>query len=280
MTPEGQQVTYAGLAQRPDDPVRPGYIFLGWYEDMSDALTVQEYEEYKDQQGEVNDMQVFDGKVMLSYQPESDPVYYNMQVQAQWALDPEAGLTTEVVLGEGAPVVRVSNLDEVARALVSDEELAQGVIVRFIVNPIDKSTVTDAERATLEAKFRELGATDHQWLDISLVKIVGDVETKITTLPMPLKFTVVTPEAMRAAGRTYYLTRVHDGVASVAASGTETVLAAESSQFSTYVLAYKESAPASPLPRTGDALPVYPLVLLGGMVLIAAGIFAVKRRRS
>ena len=106
------------------------------------------------------------------------------------------------------------------------------------------------------------------------------METKITTLPMPLKFTVVTPEAMRAAGRTYYLTRVHDGVASVAASGTETVLAAESSQFSTYELAYKESAPAGPLPRTGDALPVYPLVLLGGMVLIAAGIFAVKRRRS
>lgn len=280
VTPESQQVTYAGLAQRPDDPVRPGYIFLGWYEDMSDALTVQEYEESKDQQDEVSDMQVFDGKVMLSYQPESDPVYYNMQVQAQWALDPEAGLTTEVVLGEGAPVVSVSNLDEVARALVSGEELAQGVIVRLTVNRIDKSTVSDAERAALEAKFRELGATDYQWLDISLVKIVGGVETKITILPMPLKFTVVTPEAMRAAGRTYYLTRVHDGVASVAASGTETALAAESSQFSTYVLAYKGSAPAGPLPRTGDALVAYPLVLLAGVVLIAVGIFAVKRRRS
>ena len=175
----------------------------------------------------------------------------------------------------------LARMDDVTRAeFFAAGQNGMRAEFRFIVNPIDKSTVTDAERAALEAKFKELGATDHQWLDISLVKIVGDVETKITTLPMPLKFTVVTPEAMRAAGRTYYLTRVHDGVASVAASGTETVLAAESSQFSTYVLAYKESAPASPLPRTGDALPVYPLVLLAGAVLIAAGVFAVKRRRS
>ena len=297
--PKSQQVAYGEHAQKPADPTRPGFNFLGWYEDVSWFITVQEYEEHKDElQNMAGSLRVFDGKVMMSFDPESDPVYYDMEVQAQWELNPNYGLTTEVVLGDGVPTIKVSNLDEIASSLVTEEELDQGVVVRLVVNAIDKSALTDAERAALEAKFKELGATDYQWLDISLIKIVGDTETKIETLKTPLKFTVEIPEAMRAANRTHYLVRMHGGKAQAIANGKDTVLAAESDKFSTYVLAYMDVTGGSPkdspkqgsttqqqnkaattsLAHTGDSTPTHLMGLVAGMVLAASAILGVAKR--
>ena len=303
VTPQSQKVAYEGLAETPDDPTWENHTFLGWYEDVSDIISVQEYEENKDNlEGMADTLQVFDDKVMLRYEPATDPVYYDMKVQAQWELNPDSGLTTEVVLGEGSPTIEVSNLDSVAYALVSEDELDQGVTVQFIVNLMDKAEVPDADKTALGAKLKELGATDYQWLDISLVKIVGDAQTKVGALETPIKFTVEVPEAMRADGRTYYLLRYHDGEVSIAASGTGTILAAGSDRFSTYVLAYKDAsgetsmdasgkttegtaattnAKGSSLPRTGDSAPIYLIAVIALIGLVASGVLvAAVRRRS
>jgi hypothetical protein len=56
---------------------------------------------------------------------------------------------------------------------------------------------------------------------------------------------------MRGTNRTYYLIRLHDGEASVVASGASTVLAAKTDRFSPYVLAFKEPS-ANPGKQSKD----------------------------
>ena len=130
VTPQVQQVTYEGFVQKPDDPKRDGFVFLGWFEDVSDKMTpddlatmraeLVEYLETAEGGAQSDEsmsaqsdedaaaesavdveavlkafdeqVQVIDGKVMVKYNPETDPVYANMTVQAQWgeeAVDPE-----------------------------------------------------------------------------------------------------------------------------------------------------------------------------------------------
>ena len=317
VTPKTQEVMCESFATKPDDPVWAGHAFLGWYEDVTDQISPEDLESCKEWllQAPTSDNEdydaelareeyqavserylVVDGRTMERYDPATDPVYYSMTAKALWS---EGSLATEVVLGEGVPKVTVNNFEEVARAILTQEEIGQGATLRLIVSYIEAADVSDADKAVLASKLGELGATDRMWLDISLVKIVGGVETKLESVPVPLELSVEVPEAIRVAGRTHYLLRAHGGEASEIARGTQDVLVGESSLFSTYLLASKDAegnegggAPASAsgtrgstsstiastasraaLPNTADATPVWSVavmaVLAGAALLLA-----------
>ena len=304
MKPQSQHVAYAGLAEKPADPVWEGHAFIGWYGDLSDEIAPEDLDQLKadvrklleseEADSEMTaayeqilqeleeDIMVRDGKVMVSYDPQADPVYSDLTVLAQWS---EGSLATEIVLGKGAPKIESVNLDKVARLVFTDDEVGKGALLRLVVNPVDSSDVAKADKSALEAKRNELGADERMWLDISLYKVVGGVEEKLESTPEPLKLSMEVPEGSRANGRTFHLVRGHGGKADVLASGKQTTLSFETAVFSPYLLVStdanqdKGSAAKSATPRTGDAIPAGLVVLLGLACLASAATLTVSLRR-
>lgn len=330
--PQVQQVAYEEFAQKPNDPVREGHVFLGWYEDASAEITPEDLAAIKAELAEFmakveadeecvaeieEAMQsleerviVVDGKVMVEYDPESNPVYYDMVAQAQWY---EGSVETEVVLGDGVPKIEVPNLDEVASELVTPADSGHDVLFRVIVNKIDPMATGEDDRAALQAELDRLSIDDRMWLDVTFAKIVDDVETQVHTTPAPLSFTFTVPEDLRADARTYFLLRAHEGQAEVVSTGTDVEMAMSSDRFSTYVFASKDPLPPEPVDpvdpvdpsddpadpvdpagptkptkpeaaskqrpaKTGDDLMPF-VVLLGGTCIVAAGALALARTR-
>ena len=236
-----------------------------------------------------------DGKVMVRYNPEADAVYSDITARAQWR---EGSVTTEVVLGDGAPTIKASNLDEVAQSIVTAKDKSQGVVVQLRINKIDPATASDADRSALQTKLGELGASDGMWLDISLYKIVGGVETKIEKVDTPLKLSMDIPAELRANQRTFYLLRAHEGEAPQVGTGSGDTITFETDRFSTYTLGSKDPQSKAPTPssstqsaatttrastpKTGDDLVSWPVSLLCALCLIASGVlfFAARRCRE
>jgi len=254
-------------ASKPEDPTKGDHTFLGWYEDLSQEITPEELEEYKaimsaiTEANEVDDddpdaaklreayeefeknVTVIDGKVMDKYDPSAEPVQRSLTALALWSktqnepTDAEGALRTEVVRGDDAPKVTAGNLEEVAREALTADEETKDVVVRLVVNRIDKSVAPAEDRQSLEEALAELGADAEQWLDITLVKVVDGVETRVTELKTALQLSVEVPQDMRGQACTYYLLRGHNGDASTIASDSSTTLTGESGLFSTYVIA-------------------------------------------
>lgn len=310
VSPAVQQVVYESLATDPGNPVWDGHGFLGWYEDASDELTPDDLAKLKAELNEAiategidseikaeleqyrqeieKRVAVIDGKVKVAYNPSSDHVYSDMTVQAQWT--EEGSLATEIVLGDGVPQIVAPNLNEVARALVTPEEIKQGAVVRLKITLIDPSAALPADEAALRSKLKEVGAGDSMWLDISLYKVVGGVETKLHSIPSPLKLALDIPEDMRAEGRTFYLLRAHDGAVDVVSTGTGATLSGETDRFSTYVLGSKDAQQGtdakggaaktgSGLAKTGDALAPWIVPSLGMLSLLAFGVLLLAARK-
>lgn len=101
-----------------------------------------------------------------------------------------------------------------------------------------------ALRKALDAYLKEKKLQAGLWTDLSLFKKVGEVTTKIRRAAEPLSFTLTVPSSLQKGEkdvtRTYFLLRVHDGKVSEIASSKDPVLNAESSEFSTYLLAYSD----------------------------------------
>ena len=48
VNPKNQEVACGDVAVKPEDPVWVGHTFLGWYEDVTDQMSPDELEEYKE----------------------------------------------------------------------------------------------------------------------------------------------------------------------------------------------------------------------------------------
>ena len=115
------------------------------------------------------------------------------------------------------------------------------------------------------------------WLDISLVKVVDGIETKVDATPVPLTFTLTVPEDLRAEVRTYYVLRAHDGQTDIVSTGTDADMTVSTDRFSAYVLASKDAQAKQPaaaakgtMSKTGDNL-VQLAVLFAALCIMAFG---------
>ena len=169
---------------------------------------------------------------------------------------------------------KIENNDNLTTLLsLTPEEVAQGVNVWLDIQDMS-ATVPQAEKDIVQNASANF--TVGMYLDINLFKKVGgNATTKITETNGTVKASILIPESLWKAGRTFEIIRVHDGVPTVI-SGTYDenthVFTFETDKFSTYALAYNDSANStqSTAPRTGDNnhLGVWYLLLavsLGGL---------------
>ena len=86
--------------------------------------------------------------------------------------------------------------------------------------------------------------TEGSWLDISLFRKIGDNTEELHKVSKPVGFAVTVPEELRNTDedvtRTFWLLHAADGKVSVMSKGTGNELKAESSEFSTYTIAYSD----------------------------------------
>ena len=179
---------------------------------------------------------------------------------------------------------KIENNDNLTTLLaLTPEEVAQGVNVWLDIQDMS-ATVPQADKDLVQSASNDF--TVGMYLDINLFKKVGgNAATKITETNGTVKASILIPESLWKAGRTFEIIRVHDGVPTVI-SGTYDenthVFTFETDKFSTYALAYNDSAVAgstsnstqSSAPRTGDNnhLGVWYLLLavsLGGLGFLA-----------
>ena len=150
---------------------------------------------------------------------------------------------------------KIENNDNLTTLLaLTPEEVAQGVNVWLDIQDMS-ATVPQADKDLVQN-----ASTNYivgMYLDINLFKKVGgNAATKVIETNGKVQASIVIPESLRKSGRTFEIIRVHDGVAT-AIEGTYDenthVFTFETDKFSTYALAYKDSASSGDSGTTSDS---------------------------
>jgi len=164
----------------------------------------------------------------------------------------QESIETDVVEKDGTPKTEVEGLDkELAESLLTEsekEKVKAGDEMRLYLEMtnIDDS-VSDAEKTLTENKAKEAdsGAVVAMFLDLSLYKKIGngDPSQLSSTRGRQLTIKITVPSNLRAESgvkRTFYIIKIHNGVASVIAKTTGTEISFTTGEFSTYALAYAD----------------------------------------
>ena len=163
--------------------------------------------------------------------------------------DKDGSLSTDTVTDgiEGS----ATDLDKIAKDILSEEDrkdLAGGADVKvwLEMKKLGGSEVPAADKQALTGYMSANDLTEDSWLDISLFRKIGDATEELHKVSKPVRFAVTVPEELRNTDedvtRTFYLLHAADGRVSVASKGTRNELKAESSEFSTYMIAYSDKA--------------------------------------
>ena len=150
---------------------------------------------------------------------------------------------------------KIENNDNLTTLLsLTDAEVAQGVNVWLDIQDMS-ATVPQTDKDLVQNASANYNVG--MYLDINLFKKVGgNTATKITETNGTVKASILIPESLWKAGRTFEIIRVHDGVAT-AIEGTYDenthVFTFETDKFSTYALAYKDSASSSNSSTTSNS---------------------------
>ena len=179
---------------------------------------------------------------------------------------------------------KIENNDNLTTLLaLTPEEVAQGVNVWLDIQDMS-ATSPQAEKDIVQNASANY--TVGLYLDINLFKKVGgNAATKITETNGTVKASILIPESLWKAGRTFEIIRVHDGVPTVI-SGTYDenthVFTFETDKFSTYALAYNDSANStqSTAPRTGDNNHIGIWYLLLAVSLGGLGFLAYSKKKK
>lgn len=152
----------------------------------------------------------------------------------------------------GTKIENSSNLTTLLS--LTDAEVAQGVNVWLGIQDMSAS-VPQADKTLIQNTSGDY--TVGLYLDINLFKKVGSNDaTKVTETNGKVKASIVIPESLWKSGRTFEIIRVHDGVATAIAGTYDEnthVFTFETDKFSTYALAYKDSASSSNSGTTSDS---------------------------
>jgi hypothetical protein len=163
--------------------------------------------------------------------------------------------------------VKATNLNKAV--VFTKEELNEDVSVKLVVEVLELEDVDEDDRALIEAFANATIEGDQRnifYLDISLFKVVGQEETKLTDSLEPITISFVLHEALRDVD--FKLLRVHDGVVeSLDFDYNEETfeITFETDKFSTYAFAYGVDLQ---IPDTSDTTHAGGWLLLLGLVLV------------
>ena len=221
---DSQTVPYGSTVDKPEDPKKSGYRFVGWY-----------------------DSSLFGAKKIDStalYDFSAPVKNSELKLNALWE---EAALSS-VRVNEGAPNVKALNLEDVARATLSKDEIAKGAKFQLVVSPLKLDAVPRADAQALAGLERQLGVKTGVRFDISIFKTVGDgVPVAVTKTAVPVEFEVEVPNnVLEESAREGYATEFfvlssHEGTAETHKSyQNDDFLVFRKDHFSTYEIAYKQ----------------------------------------
>ena len=116
----------------------------------------------------------------------------------------------------------------------------------MIIKEQPKSETGAGDRYILDQLFRETGATDISWYDITVWKKIGNSPaTRVHDTGKEILMSVEVPDGQKNAPegytREFYMGRSHDGASKLLAQTSEVKVGFGSSKFSTYALAYKDT---------------------------------------
>lgn len=162
----------------------------------------------------------------------------------------------EVPPHENVPAVKLSTPESELKDTVLTEpekqQVAAGTNIRIVLDVKDaENTVDSADRALVEEKLESdaaaKGFSKGQYLDISLVKIVGETSSAISKTDREITITVAVPEHLRnvdsARTRTFAVIRVHGGAAEILNDlddSADTITIA-TDRFSSYTIVYRDT---------------------------------------
>jgi hypothetical protein len=155
-------------------------------------------------------------------------------------------------------------LTDADRALLANgDDVDFDVVINSVQAPSDAQQVT----AVLGQKTLAL------YLDISIIKTIGETETAVHDLNSAITITFTIPEQFRGYDN-YQLIRVHDGLATVLADldTNPDTITFSSSQFSTYALVHFDSAPPG-----GDSSGSAPFEAAGMILALICLVICMKR---
>jgi len=186
-----------------------------------------------------------------------------------------------VVSNDTPKITLQGESEDIEEAVIIDsdkEKLANGSNISIYL----KVEKTDAPQADKTAVFIAIdGKTIGQYIDISLIKNIDGIETKVTNTNSPIRITFDVPETLREAGRIFTIVRVHNGIAETLLDldNDPNTITIETDCFSTYALVYNGivSNPGES-PKTGDGFPAMPLAMLSSILLAIILLAAGKRR--
>lgn len=162
-------------------------------------------------------------------------------------------------------------------AIIAGEDLEIILKLEDTTVEVDTAEKEDIAEKLAEKEFegKKLGT----FLDINLIKKIGNTETKITNTTGMLKLTFEVPASLinkdATINRTYTIVRNHEGKIEFlkAEFNKETnQLTFETDKFSTYAVIYEDTAVVPEAPKTADAtnfMPILALLFAGlGMVVV------------
>ncbi len=160
----------------------------------------------------------------------------------------DGNISKEVQPGENAPeTVLETPLQELIDAVLTPEEkdsITDGVNIKIVLSVNDATdTVPDEDKAKVETVIDRLeNFRLGQYLDVNLLKIIGETQIKITETGAPITVMFEIPEKLQGDSRNYSVIRIHNGETAVLPDldDDKNTITIETDRFSTYALAYSE----------------------------------------
>lgn len=169
----------------------------------------------------------------------------------------------------------------VEQAVITDtdkDKLAAGSNISIYLH-VEKTDAPQADKSLILTALD--GKTMGQYLDISLIKNIDGIETKVAETNNLLRITIDVPENLRASGRSFAIVRIHNGLAVTLADldNDPNTITIETDRFSTYAIAYIDgNSTPEKNSDTGEHTSLIPLALFGFGSFVTA-LTIIKKRR-
>lgn len=159
--------------------------------------------------------------------------------------------------------VTVDNLTtDVAKTFLTEEDLArynagEHVLIYVELFEEEKAAADVTEEELLIKKFKEIGAEDIRWFDITVWKKIGnDAAQQVHETGTAIEMTILVPEEYQETeegfSRTFFFGRAHEGEATIIQETAGVKITFASDKFSTYALGFKDTEDKKDDPAPGE----------------------------